>query len=218
MRQIDDFTALPLHALADAALRPRPRPRRRACRLPARARPRSRPLVCATRASRARNDADDLGFAVRVVHDGTWGFAAGVDLDARGGGAVAEQAVEVAEVSAAVNREPVELAPEPVHADVDLGLLLRRSTRSTCRARQDRRCSPTGARGLLADRASTTSTPRLTQVKEQKFYADPAGTSHDPAAGPRRTRAGRPSGSTRRRPLRDDAHRSRRRSAGAGST
>ena len=60
----------------------------------------------------------DVGFAVRVVHDGTWGFAAGVDLTPEAAVAVAEQAVEVAKVSRPVNSEPIELADEPVYADV----------------------------------------------------------------------------------------------------
>ena len=70
-------------------------------------------------------DADDLGFAVRVVKDGTWGFAAGIDLTPDAAARVAEQAVEVAEVASAVNREPIELAPEPSHGERDVGLLLR---------------------------------------------------------------------------------------------
>ena len=63
-------------------------------------------------------DGEDLGFAVRVVHDGTWGFAAGVDLTPEAAVRVAEQAVEVAKVSRPVNSEPVELADEPVYPDV----------------------------------------------------------------------------------------------------
>ena len=58
------------------------------------------------------------GFAVRVVHEGTWGFAAGVDLTPDTAVRVAEEAVEVATVSRPVNSDPVELADEPVYADV----------------------------------------------------------------------------------------------------
>ena len=63
------------------------------------------------------NDAEDVGFAVRVVHDGSWGFAAGVDLTAAEAVRVAEQAVEMARLSRPLSTERVELAPEPVHAD-----------------------------------------------------------------------------------------------------
>src|SRR3954466_4150799 len=58
-------------------------------------------------------DADDVGFAVRVILDGTWGFAAGIDLTTDAAARVAEQAVEVAKVAKAINRERIELAAEP---------------------------------------------------------------------------------------------------------
>ncbi|NUR29490.1 MAG: TldD/PmbA family protein, partial [Catenulispora sp.] len=62
-------------------------------------------------------DASDSGLSVRVVYDGTWGFAAGVALTAENAAHLAEQAVEVARVSRPVNAEPVVLAPEPVHGE-----------------------------------------------------------------------------------------------------
>src|SRR5690606_4763399 len=64
-------------------------------------------------------DAEDLGYAVRVVHQGAWGFASGVDLSVDAVVKVAEQAVNVALVAASMTRVPVELAPEPVHDDVE---------------------------------------------------------------------------------------------------
>ena len=62
-------------------------------------------------------DGSDSGLSVRVVHDGTWGFAGGVVLTAESAARLAEQAVEVARVSKPVNSEPVVLAPEPVHGE-----------------------------------------------------------------------------------------------------
>jgi TldD protein len=63
-------------------------------------------------------DADDVGLAVRVVVDGTWGFASAVDLTADAAAQAAREAVEVAKVAAAMNTERIELAPEPAHGDV----------------------------------------------------------------------------------------------------
>ncbi len=63
------------------------------------------------------SDREDLGFAVRVVHDGAWGFASGVVLSVDEAVRVAERAVEVARVAAPMTTTAVELAPEPVHAD-----------------------------------------------------------------------------------------------------
>ncbi|MFF5205462.1 TldD/PmbA family protein [Streptosporangium sp. NPDC000396] len=176
MRQIDpDFLALPLRRLADAALQ-------RARDLGAEhadfrlERIRSETLRLSDASLEGSMDADDLGYAVRVVKNGTWGFAAGIELTAEAAAKVAEQAVEVAVISAAVNREPIELAPEPVHSgvtwvsayDVDpfevplpdkVALLADWSA------------------GLLKDPRVDHVQASLMQVKEQKFYADTAGTS-----------------------------------------
>jgi TldD protein len=62
-------------------------------------------------------DADDLGLSVRVVLDGTWGFAAAVDLTPEAAVRAAQEAVEVARVAAAINTEPIELADEPSYGD-----------------------------------------------------------------------------------------------------
>src|SRR6476661_8535436 len=63
-------------------------------------------------------DGEDLGFAVRVILDGAWGFASGVALTESEAVTVAETAVTVAQVAAKMTRRRVEVAPEPVHDDV----------------------------------------------------------------------------------------------------
>jgi TldD protein len=61
---------------------------------------------------------DEVGFAVRVVHEGTWGFAAAPDLTIDEAVRAAESAVDVARVSRPANIEPVVLANEPTHGDL----------------------------------------------------------------------------------------------------
>jgi TldD protein len=117
----------------------------------------------------------DSGLAVRVVHRGTWGFAAGTVQTPQAAVRLVEQAVRVAEVSAPVNQEPVILAPEPPHGErtwisayeVDpfdvpdaekIGLLSDWSRR------------------LLASDAVAHVDASVTAVKENKFYADTHGT------------------------------------------
>ncbi|MFC6074842.1 PmbA/TldA family metallopeptidase, partial [Microbispora bryophytorum] len=80
MRQIDpDFLALPLRRLADAALQ-------RARDLGAEhasfrlERVRAETLRLFDARLEGSSDADDLGFSVRVIKDGTWGFASGIAL------------------------------------------------------------------------------------------------------------------------------------------
>ncbi|WP_336208816.1 TldD/PmbA family protein [Nonomuraea sp. LPB2021202275-12-8] len=173
MRQIDsDFLALPLRRLADAALQ-------RARELGAEhadfrlERVRAETLSLYDARLEGAADADDLGYAVRVVKDGTWGFAAGIHLTPEAAVRVAEQAVRVAEVSAPINREPVELAAEPVHADVTWVSAYDVDPFEVPSADKVALLADWSA-GLLkgADHVSA----RLLQVKEQKFYADTAGT------------------------------------------
>ena len=59
----------------------------------------------------------DLGMAVRVVHRGAWGFAAGVVLDTAEAERLADTAVRAAEVASTMTTRAVQLAEEPVHAD-----------------------------------------------------------------------------------------------------
>ncbi|MEU5364318.1 TldD/PmbA family protein [Streptomyces sp. NPDC005925] len=173
------FTALPLRALADAALA-------RARALGAEhadfrfERVRSASWRLRDAKPSGSSDTTDLGYAVRVVHGGTWGFASGVDLSMDAAARVASQAVAMAKLSAQVIRaagsdERVELADEPVHADrtwissygIDpftvpgeekAGLLAEWSGR------------------LLAARGVDHVDASLLTVHENKFYADTAGT------------------------------------------
>src|SRR3954467_12160192 len=116
-RTVDEsFLALPLSALTDAALT---RAVDLGCEHADIRIERIRTQTIDLRDARLQSltDGEDLGLAVRVVHDGTWGFAAGVVLTAAEAVRLAEQAVEGARGAAAVGGGPVPLAPEPVYAD-----------------------------------------------------------------------------------------------------
>jgi TldD protein len=63
-------------------------------------------------------DVDNLGLAVRVVVDGTWGFAAAADLTPESAAEAARHAVDVARVAAPIAADRIELADEPGHGDV----------------------------------------------------------------------------------------------------
>jgi TldD protein len=60
----------------------------------------------------------EVGLAVRVIVDGTWGFASHAELAPGVAADTARRAVEVARGLAALNAERVELADEPVYSDV----------------------------------------------------------------------------------------------------
>ncbi|MDF0664840.1 MAG: TldD/PmbA family protein [Nitrospira sp.] len=62
-------------------------------------------------------DTRDIGFGVRVLYHGAWGFAASSVLSLEEVPRVADLAIEIAKSSASVAIEKVRLAPEPVHHD-----------------------------------------------------------------------------------------------------
>ena len=64
------------------------------------------------------NEGETSGFGVRVLANGSWGFAASRDVTADEVERVARQAVAQARASAAAQRRPVELAPSERFADV----------------------------------------------------------------------------------------------------
>jgi len=68
-------------------------------------------------AVQSTNDAVTTGYAVRVIVDGTWGFAASIIPTTDEAAATARQAVAVARALAGVVAERVERADEPVYAD-----------------------------------------------------------------------------------------------------
>jgi TldD protein len=60
----------------------------------------------------------EIGLAVRVIVNGTWGFASHAELDADVAAETARHAVQVATALAPLNAETIELAAEPVYSDV----------------------------------------------------------------------------------------------------
>ena len=120
-------------------------------------------------------DSEDLGFAVRVVHGGAWGFASGVVLTTGAAETVADTAVEVARVAAAITREPVELAEEPVHDDVTWVSSYDVNPLDVPLAEKTALFAGWTRRLLEADGVEHAA-GSLQQVQENKFYADLNGT------------------------------------------
>ncbi|WP_254904276.1 TldD/PmbA family protein [Streptomonospora nanhaiensis] len=169
-----DFLALPMRRLADAALQA-------ARDLGADhadfrlERIRGRYVSLADAELDSESDTDTLGFAVRVIHRGVWGFAADTVLTTDAAAAVARRAVEVATVSAAVATERVELAPEPAHRDVTW-VSSYTVDPFTVTPREQTALLAGWSRRLLEDSRVDHVDASFEAVKEQKFYADTAGT------------------------------------------
>ncbi len=180
-QQIDEsFLALPLRALADAALA-------RARALGAEhadfrfERNRSASWRLRDAKPAGTSDTTDTGYAVRVVHGGAWGFASGVDLTMDAAARVASQAVAMAKLSAKVGASAgadgrVELADEPVHADRTWVSSYEVNPFDVPDRDKAALLEEWSARLLAAEGVSHVDASLLT-VQENKFYADTAGTS-----------------------------------------
>jgi TldD protein len=169
--QIDsEFTALPLRNLADAAL--------------AQARSlgaqhadfraeliKGQYLGLSDGNLQTSLDTDDSGLAVRVIVEGTWGFASAVDLTAEAAAQAARQAVEVARVAAAMNTERIELAAEPAHGDVAWVSAYAIDPFTVSAADKVTRLAE-WSQVLLARSPVSHVDASLRQVKECKFYSD----------------------------------------------
>ena len=139
---------------------------------------RTRGQDLSVRDGRLENLSDDVttGLAVRVVHDGTWGFASGPDVSVDEAVRLARQAVVVARTARPLNADPVELADEPVHGDV---------TWVSAYDVDPFSVDPTDKVALLADWSARLLASddvdhvdvSVQQAMELTFYADTAGTT-----------------------------------------
>nr|WP_204332321.1 TldD/PmbA family protein [Geodermatophilus sabuli] len=165
---------MPLSALTDAALT---RARDLGCEHADLRVERIRTQTISLRDARLESlaDGEDLGLSVRVVHEGTWGFAAGVVLTAAEAVRLAEEAVAVARVSAAVNSDRVELAPEPVYPDAVWVSDYDVDPFAVPDVEKTGLLTELSEQLLAADGVEHVQTSAMA-VKEQKYYADTAGT------------------------------------------
>src|SRR3954454_13712277 len=122
------------------------------------------------------SDSEDLGFSVRVVLNGAWGFASGVGLGQTEAVQVAETAVRTAQVAAAMTSRPVELAPEPVHRDARWVSSYEIDPLAVPLADKIDLLSGWTARPVESPVVAHSS-GSLHQVVENKFYTDSAGTT-----------------------------------------
>ncbi|MCW2585684.1 MAG: peptidase modulator of gyrase, partial [Frankiales bacterium] len=169
------FLALPLRAAADAALQAA----RDAGATHADLRvERLRHQDLSLRDARLQSLSDDVtvGIAVRVVHDGTWGFASSADVTVDEAARLAREAVAVAKTARPLNSQPVELADEPVYADgtwvsaYDIDPFAVDTAEKVALFEQ-------WSRRLLAHDQVDHVDVSLQQALEGKFYADTAGTT-----------------------------------------
>jgi TldD protein len=173
--QIDpEFTALPLREIADVALQ-------HARDLGVEhadvriERIRTADLALHDARLETSHDHDERGLAVRVVHQGTWGFAGGLVVDTTAARSLVDRAVEVAKVSKPVTGERVELAAEPSHGDQTWVSSYDIDPFAVSEADRITLLADWSARVLGADVVRHVDA-HLKQVRENKFFADLSGT------------------------------------------
>jgi TldD protein len=121
-------------------------------------------------------DGAETGLAVRVVVDGTWGFAAAADMSAAAAAAAAADAVELARVAAAVSTERIELAAEPGYGEVSWASAYQLDPFSVAPAEKIELLASWSGQ-LLADPGVDHVDATLLQARECKFYCDGATTA-----------------------------------------
>jgi TldD protein len=122
------------------------------------------------------SDSENVGFSVRVILNGAWGFASGMLLSSQEAVRIAETAVRTAQVAAAMTSRPVELAAEPAYDDVHWVSDYQVDPLSVPLADKVDLLSGWSA-ALVAAPGVDHSFGSLQQVVENKFYADLAGTT-----------------------------------------
>jgi TldD protein len=165
-----EFTAFPLRALADTALQ-------RAADLGAEhadfraERILAQQIMLSDGQPETLVDTDVLGLSVRVVVDGTWGFAATVDMTPDAAARAAAEAVQVARVAEAINSERIELAGEPAHGDVTWVSAYQVDPFDASLTDKVELLAEWSS-GLLANERIAHVDAMLLQVRECKFYSD----------------------------------------------
>jgi len=137
-----------------------------------------RSQIVALRDANLETAADDtmVGMGVRVVHDGSIGFAATVAVDADAAAALADQAVAAARTTALAGGRRVELAPEPTHPGVEW-VAPHRTDPITVPLADKVALLEAWSRRLLDAPGVDHVTAHVLAVSEEKHYADLAGTS-----------------------------------------
>jgi TldD protein len=136
-----------------------------------------RSQVVALRDGAIETSSDDTedGVGLRVVHEGSIGFAATADVSVDAAARLAHQAVGAAKVVAAVRRRPLELAPEPGHGEVSWSSSYRTDPTAVPMAEKVARLVE-WSRRLLGAAGIDHVTARVLAVSESKHYADLQGT------------------------------------------
>ena len=121
------------------------------------------------------NDIETVGYSVRVIVDGTWGFASDVERTPDAAARAADRAVQLARISAPVNTEPVALTEEPSYGD-ETWVSAYALDPFTVPDEEKLALLMDWNRRVLSAKGVDHVDISLLSIKENKYYADLAGT------------------------------------------
>ncbi|HEV8240478.1 MAG TPA: TldD/PmbA family protein [Thermoanaerobaculia bacterium] len=128
-----------------------------------------------TREDKVQNlvNTESYGVGVRVIADGTWGFAATSDVSKDGVKKAAERAVAIAKANARVQTEPVKLAPQKGYGEVSWKTPIQKSSFDVSIQEKVDLLMAVNAAAMKAGAKFVNS--QLFLVNEQKYFASTDG-------------------------------------------
>ncbi|QCR23888.1 TldD/PmbA family protein [Pontibacter sp. SGAir0037] len=132
-----------------------------------------------TREKQVQNivNAESYGVGVRVLANGTWGFAATSDVSDKGIAKAAEQAVAIAKANAKVQKEPVQLVPVKNYGEVSWRTPMEKNAFEVPVSEKADLLLAANAKAL--ENGATYVNSALFQVNEQKYFASTEGSYID---------------------------------------
>jgi len=132
-----------------------------------------------TREKQVQNIAsgESFGVGIRVIANGTWGFAATNNVSDAGIAKTAQQAVAIAKANSKVQKEPVKLAPQKGYGEVSWKAPIEKNAFEVpVKEKVDLLLA---ANGAALDNGASFVNSALFQVNEQKYFASTDGSYID---------------------------------------
>jgi TldD protein len=120
---------------------------------------------------------ESFGIGIRVIANGTWGFAANNDLTPEGIRKTAERAVIIAKANSKFQREPVKLAPTPSYGEVSWKTPIKKNGFEV--PVKDKVDLLMAANGKAMDKGASFVNSAILLVNEQKYFASSEGSYID---------------------------------------
>ncbi len=132
-----------------------------------------------TREQKVRNirNTESFGAGIRVIANGTWGFAATNDLSEDGIKKAAEQAVAIAKANSVLQEEPVKLAPVKGHGEISWQTPIKKKAIEVPISEKVELLL--AANAAATDAGASFINSSLFQVNEQKYFASTEGSYID---------------------------------------